>query len=59
MLLKWVSASLLVVKNVHRVYNSSPEKVILISENNIFPPYEVRIDEIHFIGRVIWFSRKM
>lgn len=49
----------LVVKNMHRIHKSDPEKVTLISENGIYPPYDVLLEDIHIVGRVIWFSRKM
>ena len=49
----------LVVKNVQRVHRSEPEKLLLISENPIYPPYEVLIDEIKIIGRVISCLKKM
>ncbi len=49
----------LVVKNVQRVHRSEPEKLLLISENPIYPPYEVLTDEITIIGRVVWCGRRM
>lgn len=49
----------LVVKNVQRVHRSEPEKLLLISENAIYPSYEVFIDEIKIIGRVISCLKKM
>ena len=49
----------LVVKNVQRVHRSDPEKLLLISENPVYPPYEVLLDEVTLIGRVVWFSRRM
>ena len=49
----------LVVKNVQRIHRSDPEKLLLISENPVYPPYEVLLDEVTIIGRVVWFSRRM
>ena len=49
----------LVVKNVQRVHRSEPQRLLLVSDNPVFPPYEVLVDEITIIGRVVWFSRRM
>jgi|GEM_PF-507583 len=49
----------LVVKKVQRIHKSDPEKIMLISENSSYPAYEVLVDEVTIIGRVVWFSRKM
>ncbi|MDV6330013.1 helix-turn-helix transcriptional regulator [Asticcacaulis sp. 201] len=49
----------LVVKKVQRIHRSDPEKAMLISENPTYPPYEVFLDEINIIGRVVWFNRRM
>ena len=49
----------LVVKNVQRVHRSDPDKLLLISENPKYPPYEVYFEDIKIIGRVVSCVRKM
>lgn len=49
----------LVVKNIHRVHGSDPEKITCISTNGVYPPYEAFLDDVHIVGRVVWFSRRM
>ncbi len=47
----------LVVKHVQRIHGTA--KVLLVSENPIYPPYEVLIDEIKVIGRIKSVTRAM
>ena len=47
----------LVVKNVQRVHRSEPAKLLLTSENTSFPPYEVFVEDITIIGRVVMLVR--
>lgn len=47
----------LVVKHVQRVHGTN--KVLLVSENAVYPPYEVLIDEIKIIGRIKAMTRAM
>lgn len=47
----------LVVKHVQRVHGTN--KVLLVSENTMYPPYEVLIDEIKVIGRIKSVTRAM
>ena len=47
----------LVVKHVQRVHGTN--KVLLVSENAVYPPYEVLIDEIKIIGRIKSVTRAM
>lgn len=49
----------LVVKHVQRVHKSDPEKLLLVSENANYPAYEVMVDEIKIIGRVVSCLRRM
>lgn len=49
----------LVVKNVSRIHGADPYKLLLVSENSVYPPYEVLADEIKIIGRVVSCLRKM
>ncbi len=49
----------LVVKNLQRVHKSDPAKLLLISENPKYPPYEVYFEDINIIGRVVSCVRKM
>lgn len=47
----------LVVKHVQRIHGTA--KVLLVSENPMYPPYEVLIDEIKIIGRIKSVTRAM
>ena len=47
----------LVVKKVQRVHGT--DRLLLISENTTYPPYEVLMDEITIVGRVRWCGRRM
>lgn len=49
----------LVVKNVHRIHKSTPPKLLLVSENPIYPPYEVDAEDIVIVGRVVGRVSKM
>ena len=49
----------LVVKNLQRVHKPDPAKLLLISENPKYPPYEVYFEDINIIGRVVSCVRKM
>ena len=49
----------LVVKNVHRIHKAVPAKLLLVSENPIYPPYEVDAQDIVIVGRVVGRVSKM
>lgn len=49
-----------VVKYVERVQNSDPPCVRLVSKNSeVYPPVERLLEEVHLIGRVVWYGRKV
>ena len=39
---------------VKRVDLSSPGRITLISDNRAYPPYELPLDEVEIVGRVVW-----
>lgn len=48
-----------VIKYLERIPNSDPVRVRVISANNTYSSYELLLDEINVIGRVIWFGRRV
>lgn len=48
-----------VVKFLERIAGSDPPRVRVISANSIYEPTERLVEEIHLIGRVIWFGRRV
>lgn len=48
-----------VVKYVERIMGSDPPRVRLISKNALYDPVERLLDEIHIVGRVVWYGRRV
>lgn len=48
-----------VVKRLELIPNSDPATVRIISDNQNHSHYERTADEVHLIGRVVWFARRM
>lgn len=48
-----------VVKRLELVPNIEPATVRIISDNQNHSHYERTADEVHLIGRVVWFARRM
>ena len=48
-----------VAKRVEVMTGSLPPRLMLISDNTSHNQYEVSPDEIHVIGRIVWFARRM
>jgi phage repressor protein C with HTH and peptisase S24 domain len=48
-----------VIKYLEKVPDSDPAKVRVVSANGIYEPRERLLEEIHLIGRVIWFGRRV
>lgn len=48
-----------VIKYVQRVQGSDPPRVRIVSKNPLFEPEERLVDEIHLVGRVVWFGRRV
>ena len=49
----------LVAKRVDAVPNTTPPMLRLSSDNPAYSNYQRRLDEVHIIGRVIWFGRSL
>ena len=49
----------LVAKRVDTVPNTTPPILRLSSDNPAYTNYQRRLDEVHVIGRVIWFGRSL
>lgn len=49
----------LVAKRLEHIPNSDPPVARIISDNERYETYERTADEIHIVGRVVWFSRAM
>lgn len=48
-----------VIKYLERIPGSDPAKVRVISSNPLYEPRERLLDEIHLIGKVVWFGRRV
>lgn len=44
---------------VKRVQPISPDKLLVISDNKQYPPFEVARDQVQINGKVIWFAREL
>ena len=49
----------LVAKRIEIIPNTTPQMLRISSENSAYSSYQRRIDEVHIIGRVIWFARRL
>lgn len=49
----------LVAKRLDLIPNTAPQMLRLTSENSVYTNYQRRIDEVHIIGRVVWFARAL
>jgi len=49
----------LVAKRLEFISNTTPPAIRIISDNGQYSAYERTIDELHIIGRVVWFAREM
>lgn len=48
-----------VIKFLERIQGSDPPKVRVISANSLYEPTERLLEEIHLVGRVVWFGRRV
>jgi len=48
-----------VVKYIEKVHDSEPQKVRVISANQIYSTVERLADEVRILGRVVWFARRV
>jgi phage repressor protein C with HTH and peptisase S24 domain len=49
----------LVAKRVDTIPNTTPPHLRLSSDNPAYSNYQRRLDEVHVIGRVVWFARNI
>lgn len=49
----------LVAKRLEFISNTTPPAIRILSDNAQYSAYERTIDELHIIGRVVWFAREM
>ena len=49
----------LVAKRVDAIPNTTPPQLRLSSDNPAYSNYQRRIDEVHVVGRVVWFARNI
>ena len=49
----------LVAKRLDLVPATQPQMLRLTSENGVYTNYQRRIDEVHIMGRVVWFARTL
>ena len=49
----------LVAKRIEIIPSTTPQMLRISSENSAYSSYQRRIDEVHIIGRVIWFARRL
>jgi phage repressor protein C with HTH and peptisase S24 domain len=44
---------------IKRVQPAFPDKLLIISDNKQYPPYEVELDKVKINGKVIWYAREL
>ena len=49
----------LVVKRVEPVHEPGPPMLRLLSANPDYPPYSVRADDIHIVGKILWVVKRV
>ena len=49
----------LVAKRLDLVPATRPQMLRLTSENGVNTNYQRRIDEVHIVGRIVWFARTL
>ncbi len=49
----------LVAKRIKIIPSTTPQMLRISSENLACSSYQRRIDEVHIIGRVVWFERRL
>ena len=47
----------LVIKQIEPIPNTAPVTLRIFSENTAYSAYDRSIEEVHIIGRVVWFAR--
>lgn len=49
----------LVAKRLEFISNTNPPAIRILSDNPQYSAYERTIDELHIVGRVVWFAREL
>ena len=49
----------LVAKRIDAVPNTHPQELLLSSDNPAYATYQRRSDDVHIVGRIIWFARSL
>ena len=49
----------LVAKRIEIIPSTTPQMLRISSENSACNSYQRRIDEVHIIGRVVWFAGRL
>ena len=49
----------LVAKRIEIIPSTTPQMLRISSENSAYSSYQRRIDEVHIIGRVVWFAGRL
>jgi phage repressor protein C with HTH and peptisase S24 domain len=48
-----------VIKFIERIPESDPAKIRLLSANGLYAPQIRLLEEVHIVGRVVWFGRRV
>ena len=48
-----------VAKRIEIIPSTTPQMLRISSENSAYSSYQRRIDEVHIIGRVVWFAHRL
>ena len=49
----------LAAKRIEIIPSTTPQMLCISSKNLAYSSYQRRIDEVHIIGRVVWFERRL
>ena len=49
----------LVTKRIEIIPSTTPKMLRISAKNLAYSIYQWRIDEVHIIGRVVWFARRL
>ena len=49
----------LVAKRIEIIPSTTPQMLRISLENSAYSSYQRRIDEVHIIGRVVWFAGRL
>ena len=49
----------LVTKRIEIIPSTTPQMLRISSKNLSYSSYQRRIDEVHIVGRVVWFARRL